>query len=70
MLKDVQGSLRRIGKAVTEAAKEEAHRQNLLGFGKSSSSALPGPDPTWRMLKHSQAKSSIQTSIRTLWAAR
>ena len=69
-LKDVEGSLRRIGEAVTEAAKEDANRQNLGGFGKSSSSDQPGPDPTGREQMHSRAKSSTKTSIRKRRAAR
>src|SRR5918999_3709425 len=69
-LKDVEGSLHRIGEVVTEAAKEEAKRQNLGGFGKTSSSDQPGPDPTGRKQRQPRAKSSSKTSIRKPRAAR
>jgi Protein of unknown function (DUF3618) len=45
-LKDVESRLRKVGEAATEAAKEEAERQNLGGGFRSSGSDQPGPDPT------------------------
>jgi Protein of unknown function (DUF3618) len=41
-LKDVEGRMRKVGEAVTEAAKDEAERQHLAGTGGRSASAETG----------------------------
>jgi len=43
-LKDVEGRMRQVGKAVTEAAKDEAERQHLAGTGSKSTSRETGGD--------------------------
>ena len=47
-LRDVEGRMRKVGEAVTEAAKDEAARQNLGGMGSRPTSHEPGGEPTER----------------------